>query len=385
MRGEILLNHALNGSINQRIFLEKIGFYGALSQALTRKSTPCQLQKRNASTAEHDVFWPSAIVPYEIDLGFIEKALAHIGQAINEWNTKTPITLVKRTIESDFVRFRPKGGGCRTAVGRIGGEQSIWLYGLDGCGIGTAIHEIGHTVGLWHEHQRLDRDDYVMIPEAMLLGPRAWWQRATAPPDGEYDYASVMHYRSIETIPPGMHVGSEYLSFGDIAAVSRLYGRLPPTTTISTNPPRLEIEVDNKRVTTPATFNWIPGSKHVVEALSPQIIAGIRFLFARWTDRSPERHTISATSENPWVEASYIEQRALLGCAVPPESGKVSILPDSPDGYYTVRSPIEIQASNTFGSLHEFRQWDHETGYGPHLKDDEERPHRVSHPIRLAA
>ena len=43
-----------------------------------------------------------------------------------------------------------------------GYEQTISIG--DGCEYkGTAIHEIMHALGFFHEHARIDRDDYVKV------------------------------------------------------------------------------------------------------------------------------------------------------------------------------------------------------------------------------
>jgi len=62
------------------------------------------------------------------------------------------------------------------------------------------VHELGHVVGFFHEHQRWDRDQYVRIHYENIKPGRAvdydWiastnWILSTLP----YDYHSVMHYR----------------------------------------------------------------------------------------------------------------------------------------------------------------------------------------------
>ena len=59
----------------------------------------------------------------------------------------------------------PFSRGCySTSVGKSlhGGEQQISIG--KGCNyIGTVIHEMMHAVGFFHEHTRLDRDQYVTI------------------------------------------------------------------------------------------------------------------------------------------------------------------------------------------------------------------------------
>ena len=48
-------------------------------------------------------------------------------------------------------------------MGKIGGMQRVSLD-VNGCiYLGTAIHELMHAVGFYHEHTRNDRDSYLYI------------------------------------------------------------------------------------------------------------------------------------------------------------------------------------------------------------------------------
>jgi len=177
--------------------------------------------------------WPDGKVPFVIA---VESVRARVLAAIDHWQTRTPFKFTPRVQETDFVSFDSLDG-CFSRVGRQGGMQVISV-GTD-CGIGSAIHEIGHTLGLWHEQSRADRDNFVQIVSANI-DPRFKSNFAKHIQDGEdlgrYDHGSIMHYPptafSINGQPTiltknGESIGQRNgLSKGDIAATKLMYPAL---------------------------------------------------------------------------------------------------------------------------------------------------------------
>jgi astacin len=163
-----------------------------------------------------------------------------VTSAIAHWEQETHLRFVERTSANasqfpNWVRFR-SADGCWSSVGMRGsGQQEIGLG--DGCSTGNTIHEIGHTVGLWHEQSREDRDDHIRILwENIESGMESQFTQHITDGDdyGPYDYGSIMHYPAtafsrngqptIETIPPGIPIGQRNgLSGGDVAAVRAMY------------------------------------------------------------------------------------------------------------------------------------------------------------------
>ncbi|KQQ93782.1 hypothetical protein ASF62_06185 [Leifsonia sp. Leaf325] len=130
-----------------------------------------------------------------------------------------------------------------------------------GFSTGSVIHEIGHAIGLYHEHTRTDRDSFVTVTTANCAPGTNIKVNfdivATGTTVGAYDYGSIMHYSrtgfampGTETITPvtpqviGQRNG---LSAGDIAGVAQLYGSAASDIRVET----LDVKIDVPVATQP--------------------------------------------------------------------------------------------------------------------------------------
>lgn len=150
--------------------------------------------------------WTNGVVPYAFDEKVTAQHRRAFRDAAADWATFAALTFVERTTQPDYILVvdSPNEGGY-SAVGMIGGAQELGL-GPNSWNRGTLCHELGHALGLIHEHQRSDREDYVeSFPENVIPGLEANFITLPNTINGSsYDFLSCMHYsRYSFSIDPG--------------------------------------------------------------------------------------------------------------------------------------------------------------------------------------
>ena len=186
--------------------------------------------------------WKENTIIYSFHSGLSKKAKKIANKAIRHLKKHTSLSFVLRTNENaeqypDYVMISSSNKGCYSHIGRKGGKQLLNIG--KGCRVGATIHEFGHTLGLFHEQSRSDRNEYIKINYANIQsGKRSQFKKQPKGIDfGQYDYKSIMHYSAKafsdngkETITPlqdGIKLSRHRkLSKGDIDAILHMYPNL---------------------------------------------------------------------------------------------------------------------------------------------------------------
>jgi hypothetical protein len=194
--------------------------------------------------------WPGGNVYYTFDASVSAIHQRAFLDAAAEWAAFANLTFTARTTQPNYILVLDVPGlnGGTSHVGMTTPAQPLRI-GSTSWNRGTLCHEIGHALGLVHEHQRSDRGSFVNILTANILAGQEgnFVLLSNSNNRGAYDFLSVMHYarntfsvdpatkNTIEPLPANAAflnlMGDSYprvLSTSDRAGMAELYG--PPAT-----------------------------------------------------------------------------------------------------------------------------------------------------------
>jgi len=151
--------------------------------------------------------WPDGVLPIRFKSDVEPGVRELVWQACREWGAAANVKCIEGRYQ-----------GAELVIGRsfLGIKQGCWSMLGSGFYFGplrrrmnlgtrcdtyeTVLHEMGHALGLTHEHQRADRDQYVEIRTQNVsdpflgIGIKLNFAKQATDQLGPYDFFSIMHY-----------------------------------------------------------------------------------------------------------------------------------------------------------------------------------------------
>ena len=187
------------------LFVAILLWLNPASGALTLAPDPADSDQAHVDAqAKKPLPWPGGVIPYDVTR-LTAAQQATVKRAMDRWlETGARLQFIPKTTEVEYVYFtgNTNAGNNSSHVGFREGERTDvnitafwWRQGE-----WMPAHELGHVLGLFHEHARWDRDEFVTVHYENIKPGREgdydwvpktnWIVTSTV-----YDYYSIMHYR----------------------------------------------------------------------------------------------------------------------------------------------------------------------------------------------
>lgn len=250
---------ALDHSINDTVFAQKGFILDTLpngivlkkidslyiwqdDMAFLEKDLSLLCPSRSANIAVPSLYWPGGRVYYTYHSSLFPNDIAKCQTAMDSIMANTSITfLPKEANTTNYIEFVDYSSTL-SQVGMVGGRQYVLLE-FPYVTSGNIMHELLHTLGLFHEHTRSDRDNYVTIHyENIMPGYESNFAIFNGYTNGinygSFDFNSIMmypynafpKYSGLTTIErkDGLSYTAQRdsLSTGDKVGIAAVYG--PP-------------------------------------------------------------------------------------------------------------------------------------------------------------
>ncbi|MFN2445267.1 MAG: M12 family metallopeptidase [Vicinamibacterales bacterium] len=192
--------------------------------------------------------WPGGRLPISFDTAITSSQQAFFFAVCGRWSKVANVECTPAVDGESALTVTSSGpfSGCNSVVGysptyrMMNLESACWFDSV-------ILHEIGHALGLLHEHQRADRDAFVSVDYANVHSRYAFaFNYGLGVVRGPYDLRSVMHYQwhafAIDARRPALRPHGEQSSLlyqmgagkvaasqtfpsdGDAASMRSLYG-----------------------------------------------------------------------------------------------------------------------------------------------------------------
>ncbi|CAJ0951760.1 unnamed protein product, partial [Mesorhabditis belari] len=163
------------------------------------KETGRSRQKRKIGKTPYYELWDKGNpISFDFAENIPRETKAKIRDAMRLWQRNTCIRFEENGPSINRIEFFD-GGGCSSFVGKVGGTQGISIA-TPGCdAVGIISHEIGHSLGNFHEQARPDQEQHISVNWNNI--PLGRWNNFNPVGNEQadvyglpYDTGSVMHY-----------------------------------------------------------------------------------------------------------------------------------------------------------------------------------------------
>ncbi len=240
----IFLEFLVSIAVAQSTLLNKI-FYDDF--ALDRSAKIIDGEKAGSGfDVYHTQKWQDGVIPIKYAPTISSEKKQLFQKACDRWAQVAQVSCVEHTQQSVYLLVTDQiDKNCWTDVG-MGLSESVryFNFGDDSCWHRLALlHEVGHVLGLMHEHQRPDRDRFLQIKWENLGAFAFAYEKLSFGKFDEkspYDFYSIMHYHNKAFSTTGKYTMTPQkgydkylyvmgyakdLSNQDIQVIQKIYGK----------------------------------------------------------------------------------------------------------------------------------------------------------------